>query len=90
MLRGVNKQIIEINSMENAYFEKAILYIRPECFDTAENKLRSNAAAYLDELSLGEKPPVKEAQSKGGAGVVVAIVGAAVVAVVAALVITLI
>ena len=29
MIKGVNKKIIEINNPDNLYFEKAVLYVRP-------------------------------------------------------------
>lgn len=29
MIKGVNKKIIEINNPDSLYFEKAILYVRP-------------------------------------------------------------
>ncbi len=58
MLRGVNKQIIEINSTDNRYFEKAILFIRPEFADMSEAKLRDNASEFL-KLIETEKDIVK-------------------------------
>lgn len=47
MLRGVNKQIIEINSTENDFFEKAILYVRPEKADTDGEELHKKAVKFL-------------------------------------------
>ena len=29
MLKGVNKHVVEVVDMENEYFEKAILFLRP-------------------------------------------------------------
>jgi hypothetical protein len=29
MIKGVNKKIIEINNPDSLYFEKAVLYVRP-------------------------------------------------------------
>lgn len=52
MLRGVNKQIIEINGTDNAFFEKAVLYVRPECCDISDTKLHTGALEFLDGLSV--------------------------------------
>ncbi len=30
MLKGVNKRIVEINKTDSLYFEKAVLYLRPD------------------------------------------------------------
>lgn len=30
MIKGVNRRIVEITGMDNDYFEKAVLYIRPD------------------------------------------------------------
>lgn len=47
MLRGVNKNIIEVNDTENQYFEKAILFVRPAHKNKTEEQLRTAATAYL-------------------------------------------
>ena len=51
MLRGVNKQIIEINETENKVFERAVLYVRPEYAELAESKLHSRANEFIKEIS---------------------------------------
>jgi len=45
MVKAVNKLILEINNTENEYFEKAVLYIRPE--KAAEQRLNDKAEDYL-------------------------------------------
>ena len=62
MLRGVNKQIIEINCTDNRYFEKAILFVRPEFADISEAKMRDNASEFL-KLIETEKEIVKPIKS---------------------------
>lgn len=47
MIRGVNKQIIEINETQNEYFEKAILFVRPSKSDIGAGKLRAQAARIM-------------------------------------------
>ncbi|MBR5451633.1 MAG: hypothetical protein IKV36_01405 [Clostridia bacterium] len=47
MLKGVNKQIIEINDIENEYFYKAILFVRPESSPRPHEYLSKRANEYI-------------------------------------------
>ena len=60
MVKAVNKLILEINNTENEYFEKAVLYIRPDKAD--DSKLGESAEKYLRRLSTGGD---RREQSKG-------------------------
>lgn len=51
MIKGVNKQIIEINDPESKYFEKAVLYIRPEYADVPRGKICHSAKELINEMS---------------------------------------
>ncbi|MBQ2799040.1 MAG: hypothetical protein IJF09_06590 [Ruminiclostridium sp.] len=53
MVKAVNKLILEINNTENEYFEKAVLYIRPE--KAEDNKLSDSAREYLSRISGGDR-----------------------------------
>ena len=53
MVKAVNKLILEINNTENEYFEKAVLYIRPEMAE--DNKLSDSAREYLNRISGGDR-----------------------------------
>ncbi|MEE5992295.1 MAG: hypothetical protein V3G42_03535 [Oscillospiraceae bacterium] len=33
MIKGVNRNVIEVNRPDSAYFERAVLYVRPEVKD---------------------------------------------------------
>ena len=52
MIRGVNKQIVEISETENDYFERAILFVRPGAIESSESELRKQAKALLQTLAL--------------------------------------
>ena len=41
MLKGVNKHVVEVVDMENEYFEKAILFLRPGRPGFDESTLRT-------------------------------------------------
>lgn len=47
MIKGVNRKIIEISGMENDYFEKAVLYVRPDKSEISETRLGLEARAAL-------------------------------------------
>ena len=47
MLKGVNKQIIEINDIENEHFYKAILFVRPESRPRSNEFLSKQANEYI-------------------------------------------
>ena len=50
MLRGVNRQIIEITNTESTVFEKVVLYIRPEYSDANDEKIEKKAMMYISSL----------------------------------------
>jgi len=50
MLRGVNKQIIEVNNTGNRYFDKAVLFINPQFADISRHKLDIEANKYIESL----------------------------------------
>ena len=52
MLKGVNKQVLEISESENGYFEKAIFFVKPEYSGFSEGKLRENARRELNSAGL--------------------------------------
>lgn len=55
MIKGVNKQIIEINDIENEYFYKAILFVRPESSPRSHEYLSKRANEYILFASCGVK-----------------------------------
>ena len=40
MTKGINKQVIEIHDTGNEYFEKALLFVKPEYATLGEKSLR--------------------------------------------------
>ncbi|MBO5909645.1 MAG: hypothetical protein J6Q67_07865 [Clostridia bacterium] len=51
MVRGVNKQIIEINDTGNSYFERVLLFVSPNKADLPVEQLNSEAKTLLFKLS---------------------------------------
>ena len=49
MIKGVNKQVLEINETQNSFFEKAIFFVKPEYSGMAEGRLRESAKKELED-----------------------------------------
>ncbi|WP_028516591.1 hypothetical protein [Ruminococcus flavefaciens] len=50
MIKGVNKKIIEINNPDSLYFEKAVLYLRPNVTIFPETISQKEAQRILSSL----------------------------------------
>ena len=61
MIKGVNKQVLEINETQNGFFEKAIFFVKPEYSGMGEGRLRESAKKEIENTG---KPPVKEYRYK--------------------------
>lgn len=57
MVKGVNKQIIEINNTGNSYFERVLLFVAPGKCDKSVAELKNEAESYLLNLSSDFKVP---------------------------------
>ncbi len=57
MIRGVNKNIIEVISTDNQYFERAILFVKSSC-NTDKEVLNRKAGEYIKSLPM-EKQSIK-------------------------------
>lgn len=44
MIKGINRQIIEITDTGNPYFERALLIVRPNCTDAPGDRLHEEAS----------------------------------------------
>lgn len=85
MLKGTNRQVIEITQTDCEYFERVMFFVKPECANVSEGKLRERASAIA---GTDNRPPatkihrsrLKTAAVLAGA----ASAGAAVTAVIAA------
>ncbi len=57
MIKGVNKQVLEISETKNNFFEKAIFFVKPEYMGMSEGRLKEIAQTELDDI--GCPPQVK-------------------------------
>ncbi len=61
MIKGVNKQVLEINETQNGFFEKAIFFVKPEYIGMGEGMLRESAKKEIENTG---KPPVRNYRYK--------------------------
>lgn len=61
MIKGVNKQVLEISETQNGFFEKAIFFVKPEYSGMGEGRLRESARK---EIENAGKPPVRSYKYK--------------------------
>lgn len=52
MIKGVNKNIIEVNDPDSIYFEKAVFYLRPHIRRLPEEISREEIKLYLADAGL--------------------------------------
>jgi hypothetical protein len=64
MIKGVNKKIIEINNPDSLYFEKAVLYIRPNVSILPEAISQKEAQRLLYALLPSKKRKRKLSKNK--------------------------
>ena len=62
MIRGVNKQIIEVGETGSRYFERALLFVRPEFMAADHEKLCAEAKRYIG--SVGQPPNIAQKRLK--------------------------
>lgn len=61
MIKGINRQIIEIGETGNIYFERALLFVRPGAEDAKDHRLKTEARKMVENLS---KPPKSKVYKK--------------------------
>ncbi len=51
MVKGVNRQVLEIHEVGSEYFEKALFFVKPEFSMENEGKLKSKAILSMQKVS---------------------------------------
>ncbi|MEG1614629.1 MAG: hypothetical protein RR911_01585 [Oscillospiraceae bacterium] len=78
MIKGVNMQVLEIKDTGNDYFERVLLFVKPEYYSVDKEKLQKQAWDFT--RNIGMPPPVrksvnwKTATAKAAAAIVVGLV----------------
>ena len=60
MLKGVNRQVVEIPQPDSVYFEKVIFFVKPEFSGVSEMKLKHSADSLIENAAA---PPDKRVKS---------------------------
>lgn len=59
MIRGINRQVVEVKDTGCEYFEKIMFFVKPEYAGISEGKIRERAGIIAGNI---EKPPVTKLQ----------------------------
>lgn len=64
MLRGTNRSIIEINETENKYFERALLFVKPEFVSLSPERLNREAKRLIGSLTFSPMALGRQASAR--------------------------
>ena len=64
MIRGVNKQVVDVTEPESAYFERVLFFVKPEFSGLGEGALRGKAEQLLRGLAGGRVAGTKMPRGK--------------------------
>lgn len=78
MIKGVNRQVVEVCEPDSIYFEKILFFVKPEYYGLGESKLREKAGAAVKAELLPPRTRKKGCRSRFGVVVLSAGAGAAV------------
>ncbi len=62
MIKGINRQVVEVRETGSDYFERILFFVKPEYASVSEGKIRERAGLIAGK---GEKPPVTRKKSEG-------------------------
>ncbi len=62
MIKGVNRQVVEVNETQCEYFERIMFFVKPEYASVSEGKIRERAGMIADSSSM--PPPTKLKRNK--------------------------
>ena len=62
MIRGVNKQVVDVTEPDSAYFERVLFFVKPEFSGLGEGALRGKAELLLRGLAGGRVTAAKKAR----------------------------
>lgn len=57
MIKGVNRQVVEVQETDCAYFERILFFVKPEYASVSEGKIRERASLIANRTQ--NAPPTK-------------------------------
>ena len=64
MLKGVNRQVVEVAETGSDYFEKALFFVNPKYYGMTDGKLRERAQTLMSAAGAPPKTKNKNKRSK--------------------------
>ena len=64
MIKGVNKQVVDVAEPDSAYFERVLFFVKPEFSGLSESALRGKADLLLKNTETGRIAATKRARRK--------------------------
>ena len=64
MIKGVNKQVVDVTEPDSAYFERVLFFVKPEFSGLGEGALRHKADLLLHETAGAVARPKKTPRSR--------------------------
>ena len=62
MIKGVNRQVVEVSETDCDYFERILFFVKPEYASVSEGKIRERAGIIAG--STDKAPPTKTRRSR--------------------------
>lgn len=62
MIKGINRQVVEVTETDCEYFEKIMFFVKPEYISVSESKIRERAGRIAS--SAGAPPITKVKKSR--------------------------
>ena len=54
MIKGINRQVVEVRETDSEYFERILFFVKPEYAAISDEKIRERASLVANK---GQKPP---------------------------------
>lgn len=64
MIKGVNRQVVEVSDTGSDYFEKALFFVNPKYYGLTDGKLREKAQTLMSATGAPPKQRKKEKKHK--------------------------
>ncbi len=75
MIKGVNRQVVEVAETGSDYFEKALFFVNPRYYGMTDGKLRERAQTLMN--AAGSPPKTKSGSKRSKIGLIIEIAASA-------------
>ena len=65
MIKGVNRQVVEVRETDCDYFERIIFFVKPEYAAISDGKIRERASLIADRTTLPPPSKIEENRLTG-------------------------